>query len=315
MSVVISVAVCTHNRARHLRRALASLAEQTLGRECWEVLVIDNASTDETRSVVEEHRGALPRLRYQLEPTVGVSSARNAAWRGARGEFVAYLDDDAVADASWLERILDFLTSVEPTPGAVGGKVDPIWEGPRPEWLSDTTAAALSLVDWSDSPVALRPDQWIVAANIAFPRRIVEEAGGFRLDLGRRGRILLSNEENLLRLQIERLGYVCYYHPEIRVRHHVHASRLTRTWFLKRSRWQGISDARLEAHAQPRSARERFRIGCRTLAGVLFSPRTCGALLIPTRHPDRFRRQSDAWYRLGYATGHLGTIGRRSYDA
>jgi glycosyltransferase involved in cell wall biosynthesis len=315
MSVVISVAVCTHNRARHLRLALESLAKQTLSRDCWEVLVIDNASTDQTRRVVEEFRGTLPRVRYHFEPTVGVSSARNAGWRGARGEFVAYLDDDAIAEASWLERILGFLTSVEPTPGAVGGRVDPIWEGPRPVWLSDTTAAALSLVHWSNSPIALRPDQWIVAANVAFPRRVVEEAGGFRLDLGRRGRILLSNEENLLRLQIERLGYTCYYHPEIRVRHHVHASRLTRAWFLRRSRWQGISDARLEAHAQPRRPRERFRIGCRTLAGVLFSPRTIGALLIPTRHPERFRRQSDAWYRLGYGTGQLGTVGRRIHGA
>jgi glycosyltransferase involved in cell wall biosynthesis len=196
MSIRISAVICTYNRAAYLRKALRSLIEQTLDSSQYEILVIDNASTDDTRNVVESERSVQPQVRYVHEPTVGVSRARNAGWRAARAEYVVYLDDDAIAEPPWLERMLGFLESKAPRLGAVGGRIEPIWERPRPDWLSDDMARALTVVDWSERPIVLESHQWIVAANIGFPRRILEEIGGFQVDLGRQGSRLLSNEEN-----------------------------------------------------------------------------------------------------------------------
>ena len=92
MSIRISAVICTHNRASFLRSALRSLMAQTLDPSAYEILIVDNASTDDTRSVVDGERHAQPLVRYVHEGTVGVSRARNAGWRNARAALVAYLD-------------------------------------------------------------------------------------------------------------------------------------------------------------------------------------------------------------------------------
>jgi glycosyltransferase involved in cell wall biosynthesis len=305
MSIRISAVICTYNRAAYLRKALRSLIEQTLDPSQYEILVIDNASTDDTRSVVESERSARPELRYVHEPTVGVSRARNAGWRNARAEYVAYLDDDAIADPPWLERMLGFLESTEPRPGAVGGRIEPIWERPRPAWLSDDMARALTVVDWSDRPIALEPHQWIVAANIGFPRRILEEIGGFKVDLGRQGSRLLSNEENYMRIQIEELGHICYYHPEIVVKHHMHASRITQSWLKRRMYWQGVSDARMRRHQFHQSALVGFMKGARSFVRMALTPALVKSLVLPTNDPILFHRKCDAWYKIGHNLGRM----------
>ena len=96
MNVQISAVVCTHNRAAYLRKALQSLVDQTMAQELYEIIVVDNASTDGTKQVVSEYSGA-SNLRCLYEPVIGLSRARNTGWGNARGEYVAYLDDDAVA--------------------------------------------------------------------------------------------------------------------------------------------------------------------------------------------------------------------------
>jgi glycosyltransferase involved in cell wall biosynthesis len=135
----ISATICTHNRAEYLGKALKSLSVQTLPAEDFEVLVVDNASTDDTAALVESVRPILPSLRYVFEGSLGLSRARNTAIREARGDYIAFLDDDAVAVSEWLEAILTAFDTVKPTPVCVGGRIEPIWEGARPSWLADTS--------------------------------------------------------------------------------------------------------------------------------------------------------------------------------
>ena len=191
---------------------------------------MDNASEDATPDVIREFSD-MPQLRSIYEPILGLSRARNTAWQNAHGTYVAYLDDDAVASRRWLESYLEVFERVKPTPGSVGGKCEPIWEVPQPDWLADQMLTSLSVYDWSDTPITLNEDQWISGCNIAFPLQVLEEVGGFREDLGRNGNKLLSGEETFLRRQLDARGYTSVYHPKIAVGHHISPQRLTSPGF------------------------------------------------------------------------------------
>src|SRR5712691_696604 len=103
----ISLILCTHNRCESLARGLNSAAALTLPDSVpWEVLVVDNNSNDQTRKVVEEFCHQNPgRFRYLFEPQPGLSYARNAGIREARGDIIAFMDDDVIVEPTWLQNL------------------------------------------------------------------------------------------------------------------------------------------------------------------------------------------------------------------
>ena len=147
MNIDISAIICTHNRASYLIKAIQSLVNQTLDKSLYEIIIVDNGSTDDTKRIVSEEFASVRNLKYVYEPILGLSQARNTGWKNAKGKYVAYLDDDAIADSQWIEKILLTFNSVKPTHGALGGKVEPIWESPRPRWVSDSMLVAVTIVD------------------------------------------------------------------------------------------------------------------------------------------------------------------------
>jgi glycosyltransferase involved in cell wall biosynthesis len=311
VSPSISVVLCTHNRAAYLEKALRSLAAQTLPRSSWEAIVVDNCSTDHTRRVAARFAEEMTVV-YVYEPILGLSHARNAGWRDARAPLVAYLDDDAVAVPDWLERILEAFTTVTPRPGCVGGRVDPIWEAPRPRWLSDEVAACLTVVDWTATPHPI-PDlsqEWLVGANLAVPRDVLERLGGFTNGLDRAGKSLLSSGDVFLQKQIQKLGLTCYYHPAMAVGHHVPAARLHKPWFRKRYYWQGVSDAVMQLLEERPGPLRRPYLAVRRLRGLLRHPSWVAALLLPTNQPTRFTDKCWAWIAVGHIFGLLGAARR-----
>lgn len=302
----ISVVICTRNRSDHLRRALAGVAEQTLSRDAFETIVVDNASTDDTKSVADAF--AQPaNTRYLFEPVVGLCHARNAGWRAARGAYVAYLDDDAIPEPRWLAETLDAFETVRPQPGCVGGRVSPLYEAPRPGWLSDEASRALTIVDWPNGPHAIADlrQEWLVGANIAFRRLLLDTLGGFPTTLGRIGKRLLSGEDVYLQRLVMEAGHSCYYQPAASVRHFVPVARMDRRWFAQRYYWQGVSDAVMEIlHDRPSPAACRLE-GLRRALRILRSPRQLALLILPTRDPARFTRKCWALIALGHAVGLL----------
>jgi len=299
MSVRISAVVATHNRAAYLRQALQSLVDQTLAQELYEIIVVDNGSQDNTRQVVSEFSDT-PNLRCVYEPVIGVSRARNTAWRNAQGEYIAFLDDDAVACAGWLATFLDVFEAFEPRPGAVGGKCEPIWEAPRPDWLSDKMLGQLSIFDWSDVPIVLKERYWLSVCNMACPRELLRAAGGFREDLGRQGNKLRGNPEIYLQQQLDAWGYRFVYHPEIVVGHHVSPSKLTKRYFRRITYWQGLSDAMMLDLDTRLSLALRTRLSVTRIGWAL--PRLL-LMLIETNSAARFRRQCQVLEAMGYVRG------------
>jgi len=214
--------------------------------------------------------------------------------------YVAYLDDDAVASPRWLAKFIDVFETFEPTPGAVGGRIEPIWEAPRPGWLSDKLLCFLSIVDWSDVPIILSEEQWLPGCNMAYPRELLQAVGGFREELGRQGTRLDSNEENYLRQQLDSLGYCSLYHPEIVVGHHLPPSRLTKKWFRERAYWQGVSNALMATPPNGIHVALRGWLAARRIGWTV--PRLL-LMLIAANSRARFRRQCQVLEAMGYVSG------------
>lgn len=237
----ISVVVCTHNRDRFLKRCLLSLLDQSLDPEQYEVLVVDNASTDTTSHICHSFKER-QNFRYVFEPVPGLSQARNTGWKQARGEYIAYIDDDAWAVKEWLEFALDGF-AVSPAPDWVGGPVTLEWEIPPPRWLTEDYYGALGWVDWGGLSRFVDPQrEWLVGCNSLFNSKMLEQLGGFDTRLGRKKNSLLSGEEVQLHHRLITAGGSIYYHSGVRVHHFVEKERLERSYFYRRYYWGGITD-------------------------------------------------------------------------
>jgi glycosyltransferase involved in cell wall biosynthesis len=302
MALRIAVVIATHNRDQYLMKALDGLSSQTLPAAEYEVLVIDNASTDATRERVLARAKVAINIQYIYEPTLGASAARNTGWRAARSPYVAFLDDDAIPDRDWLERIIRAFEEVTPHPACVGGRVEPIYEVPPPDWIEGLLLDYLTVIDHSPVPVFLVDiiqRQKLASANMAVERHALEQVGGLNTRLDRVGTRLLSGGDVLVQLQLEKLGMPVYYDPAIHVRHHVSAKRLTREWMADRAYWGGVSDALLSFFQRGGNlwwAARTLSWGVRSVAG---SPR----LAAPGLHKDNPVAECAAWHRLGFVVG------------
>jgi glucosyl-dolichyl phosphate glucuronosyltransferase len=306
MTIQISAIICTFNRAKYLRKAIPSLVSQTIDAARYEILVIDNCSSDDTKQIVTQEFANVPNLRYLYEPVQGLSQARNTGWQNAKGDYVAYLDDDAIASPHWLEKIVEVFETTTPQPGMVGGKIEPIWESPMPEWLSKNTAVYLALLDWSESPITSTDRQLLAGANVSFPKQLLEKFGGFDVNLGRKANKLLSNEEILLWHQMRTHGYCCLYHPEVAVCHHIQASRLNQNWFIRRLYWEGVSDALLKVHLESLSLKQRWQLGTKSMQALLRSRKELINLTKTASDRKSFDRQCSTWSKIGYILGAWG---------
>ncbi|MDY6785086.1 MAG: glycosyltransferase [Cyanobacteriota bacterium] len=300
MSIQISAIICTYNRADYLRKSLQSLAEQTLNSDLYEIAVVDNHSTDNTKQVATEEFAGVSNLRYIYEPILGLSQARNTGWQKAKGEYIAYLDDDAIADSFWLEKILKAFKTVTPQPGCVGGKIELLWEVEKPDWLPPQFFPYLGLINWSNAPMILKDERYISGGNMAVPRSLLEVLGGFNVKLGRKGHNLLSNEELFLLDRMKQQGYSIYYDPEIVIAHHVQASRLTKHWFVKRHYWQGVSDALIAIERESLPMQKRIHLGMIKLKKLFKSPKQFAYLFLSSSNKNRLSVKCDTWKQIGY---------------
>ena len=182
----ITVILCTHNRCRSLEKALQSVAASQLSTSSgWEVLVVDNNSSDQTREVVETCCRRYPgRFRYLFEPQPGKSYALNSGIRGALGEILAFMDDDVTVEPTWLQNLTANLDDSD-WAGA-GGRILPERSFSPPRWLAlqgqFSMGGVLALFDRGDKPGEL--DWAPYGTNMAFRRAMFDKYGAFRTDLG-----------------------------------------------------------------------------------------------------------------------------------
>jgi glycosyltransferase involved in cell wall biosynthesis len=264
----ISAIICTHNREAYLGAAIDSLLAQTFA-EPFEIIVVDNASSDRTREVVEA-RLKHPHLHYVYEATTGLSVARNTGAKVARSPILAYLDDDAVASPHWLQTIHEAYQQ-NPQLAIAGGKVTLLWATGvcPPRWLSPGLAGNLGAYDLGETMLYVdRPSLTPRGLNYSIRRQFLDQVGGFDVKLGRVGKMLLSNEElHMTELALER-GWQVAYLPDALVAHNVAPERLKRSWFLDRGWWQGISECYREQLAGRAGRGQLMRGSERCLRGL-----------------------------------------------
>jgi glycosyltransferase involved in cell wall biosynthesis len=228
----ITVILCTFNRCRSLAQALHSVAASQLpGSVAWEVLVVDNNSSDQTRDVVEDFCRRYPdRFRYLFEPQQGLSNARNSGVREARGDILAFVDDDVTVEPTWLPNLTANLH--DSRWAGAGGRIRPEEGFSPPVWMNVggpfDLAGSLVLFDLGDKAREL--DRPPFGTNMAFHKHMFEKYGGFRTDLGRCGDSLIGNEETEFSLRLMAGGERLWYAPSAVVFHPVPKQRLKKSY-------------------------------------------------------------------------------------
>lgn len=271
--MLLSVAICTYNRAALLNRALDSVTNQTPANDEIEILVVDNGSTDDTRDLIAVRQRQDNRIRYIVEPNPGIAHARNRALEEARGEYLAFIDDDAWADTNWLVNLLAPIQSVRPEPECVVGPVSLVWEGMRPEWFPARFESLLCSYDMGEAAHFLGAGGYLLTTNSLFHRKTLLSLGGMRTDLGHKRKSLIGGEDNDIFNRLVANGYRVYYEPQARVFHPVPKERQTRRFLLRRLFWDGASQPLVEGTRRnngnaPSAWAECYRSGRRSLRFV-----------------------------------------------
>ncbi|WP_024750359.1 glycosyltransferase family 2 protein [Crocosphaera subtropica] len=290
----IAAIICTHNRDPYLGDAIKSLLAQE--GVSYEVLIVDNGSTDSTKDVVAPFLSN-PHLRYVYEPILGLSVARNRGAKETTAPILAYLDDDAIASPHWLKVLVDAYDQHEKL-AIAGGKVTLIWPDniTPPAWISEGLAGGLGAYDLGEEKVSItNPQLTPRGLNYSLRRSFLEKIGGFDANLGRVGKKLLSNEELFMTELALNQGWDVAYLPDALVAHNVAPERLQRSWFLRRSWWQGVSECYRDEIAGRTGINQLGRGGERLIRGLYKSVKYIG-------------KPAQSFDNLVYAYGQIGYL-------
>jgi glycosyltransferase involved in cell wall biosynthesis len=244
---MISVIIPTRNRAQLLKKTLWSITKQTLPNNDFEVLVIDNGSTDDTFDIVTEYYSLLKNLKYFYEPAPGLHSGRHRGLKESSGEILTFADDDIDAFPTWLEGIqTSFLNKKI---ALVGGKNIPQYESHPPDWLEELWLSVkegkympdLSLLDFGEEVKEVEP-YFIFGCNFSVRKDVLNQIKGFHPDGMPQTLIRFRGDgETHVAEQVKKLGYASLYHPKASIYHLVPSSRMSVEYLEKRAFNEGIS--------------------------------------------------------------------------
>lgn len=268
--IKLSVIICTYNRDDHLKKTLDSLLNQSVNKNTYEVIIIDNNSKDKTAVISKEYikNHSQIDLKYFLETNQGLSFARNRGIKEAGNEIISFIDDDAVATKNYVDSLLrEFGNSDEIK--AVGGKVIPVYpKNKEPEWMSKYLWSIVAKVDQGDSEHEFKK-KYPVGCNMAFRKEVFTEHGLFNVDIKYRG------DEKFLFLKLKKKKELIYYNPNVVVYHSIPENRLTYESFVKNCVNVGESEKiRMEDHSLfgriLKLAEYIFKLGASLLIGIIF---------------------------------------------
>ncbi len=298
----ITVIVCTHNRGESLSQTLDSLAASSLPSSCsWEVLVVDNDSSDCTRDVANAFCArSAGRFRYVFERHPGLSTARNSGVRAALGEILAFTDDDVTVDPAWLRNLTARLKEDKQWAGA-GGRTLPTQPFSPPEWLSQEQPVQWGgvlggLFDLGDKAGSLSIAPY--GTNMAFRKEMFEKYGEFRSDLGRGPGNLMSCEDTEFGQRLLEAGEHLHYEPSALVYHPILASRVQKAYFLDWWFNYGRSKAREKYGTVGRAERIRMYLETPAIVGARLFVRTLRWMRCLNR-AQRFSFKCRVWATMG----------------
>lgn len=259
-----------------MEEALRSLCEQTIDPSLFEIIVVDNNSTDHSKETVHKYADTHTNVRYYLETEQGLSHARNSGYQIARGKYVGYLDDDAKAPENWVRNAIQVIDEKSPT--AFGGPYFPWYSCDKPAWFKD---------EYASNPVADHPGnlsgfQYLSGNNIFFHKDTLIQLGGFDPELGMKGNIQAYGEETALqwRIRDEIPNSSIYFTPDLWIHHLARPEKISLIWNLRHALRRGHDSARAARHGKQarHSNAQKLLLPFQKLGKMLYCP-TLGILL------------------------------------
>jgi glycosyltransferase involved in cell wall biosynthesis len=298
----ISIIICTYNRSNHLKNILKSLSEQVMTEKLiWEIVVVDNNSKDDTFKVVKSFSNSsyIP-VRYVKEEKQGLSHARNRGIMESDGKYVAFTDDDAIADRRWIASLWETFQNYRCD--SVGGRIylKPVKQ--LPKWLKRELWGFLGFLDYGDKTFYLDRDRLPFGGNMAFSREIFERIGYFNPNFGRVGNTNYGSEEDELFLRFFESRAEAVYQPSAVVHHVIGSEKLRKGYFRKLHFLAGDMNGRFSTN----------KIG-RNIFGIslFIIPQFFRSIIKYFQNPT-LRAQMNVWWYLGFMRGSISRYKRNS---
>ncbi len=239
----VSVVICTYNRSEELKKTLESFFKQQLSDSLdYELLVVDNHSTDDTRIIADNMAKKHDRIRYVFEEQQGLVYARNRGVNEAKGEIIVFVDDDYDFKENWLTTIVKGFEGNDID--CMGGRIDPVFEARKPKWLVKKLYGVLALINHGEEVFQITDGNYnIVTGNLGVRKEVFSKCGLFDEKLGRREGRLFSGEDTDFVNRVIKGGLKLIYNPDMIVYHRIPEHRLTKKYFRKWNFDTGISYA------------------------------------------------------------------------
>ncbi len=307
---IFSVVVCTLNRKEALEKNIESLLDQTFDYQKFEIIVVDDGSNDGTANYLKTkaRKTKEPKIRVIMHKNKGLAHSRNIAVKKARGEFMAFIDDDAVASRNWLKNAYGCISSVNPKPQGVTGPVKSYYKVKKPIWFKDEYVDDIKGI----KERFLKTGEAFSGPNMILNKEIIKKYGGFDELVDMKGALLMLGEETKLFERIWKNNIdkkILYYSPQIIVNHLIHPFKLTISYTLKR--WFATGQSYYLRHKRSGLLEKTgmtFRIVGFTIISTLLA-----VILIP------FYRRYQNWLieRIGpilFCLGFITSLARISYN-
>jgi glycosyltransferase involved in cell wall biosynthesis len=238
----ISVVICAYSDERRNDLAAAIESVRTQTSPAGEIIVV----IDHNESLLESLKAEASSIATNLvvipnTRTRGLSGARNSGVAAARGDVIAFLDDDAIADPDWLKHLA---ASYADDVLGVGGPVEPLWLGGRPDWFPEEFDWVVGCT-FKGMPDTTTPVSKLIGCNMSFRREVFATVGGFRSGIGRVGTKPIAGEETEFSIRVCQRwpDKILIYEPLAKVKHRVPVARAGWSYFRSRSYCEGISKA------------------------------------------------------------------------
>ena len=230
----LSIIICTYNRDQYIYNILESLAKNDFPHSDYEIVLVDNNCTDNTRSECQRFQSNYPEINFQynIEKNQGLSYARNNGINHSKGDVLIYVDDDALVNKEYLKTYYDFFDK-NPSAMAAGGAVLPIYErGEEPHWMSKYTRQLLTgKLFLGEKQRKFPHNAFPGGGNAAYRKEVFEKVGLFNVELGRKGNSLMGAEEKDLFDKMTSQGIEFYYLPTAVLYHLISDKKLTQEYF------------------------------------------------------------------------------------
>ena len=241
---MLSVILCTYNRDKYIYNVLRSIADNDYPHNLYEIVLVNNNSTDNTQAECQHFQADYPDItfRYLVEPSQGLSYARNCGITNALGDLLVYVDDDATVNPQYLRTYADFFQH-NPDAVAAGGPILPVYETQEPSWMSHYTRQLITGKLYLGSHQREFPrGAFPGGGNACYRKTVFDAVGLFNVQLGRKGNSLIGAEEKDLFDKMTTRGMHFYYLPDAILYHIIPPHKLTPDYFQRLTYGIGVSE-------------------------------------------------------------------------